>query len=76
MRQAVITDLEQEPVRDMVSVGRQGAGADLVITVKATAGGIELAEQVRQAGDQLGVPAGLIVPAGAGNAELQSSEIG
>jgi len=60
----------------MVGVGGQGAGADLVITAEVSAGGIELTEQVRQAGDQLGVPAGLIVPAGAGDAELQSSEIG
>ena len=74
--QAVVAGLEQDPRGEVVSVGRQRAGAQLVVTVEGGAGGVELGEQAGEAGDQLGVAAGLVVRAGAGDAEGQGSHAG
>jgi len=53
----------------MVSVGGERAGAEPVITGKAVTGGTELAERVGEAAEEFGVPAGLIILAGPGDAE-------
>jgi len=74
--QARVAGLEQEPGRDMVSVGGERAGAETVITGKAVTGGTELAERVGEAADEFVVPAGLIVLAGPGDAEGQAGEVG
>jgi hypothetical protein len=76
VRQARVAGLEQEPGRDMVSVGGERASAEPVITGKAVTGGVELAEQAGEAADEFGVPAGLIVLAGPGDAEGQAGEVG
>jgi hypothetical protein len=61
----------------MVSVGGERAGAEPVITGEAVmTGGVELAEQAGEAADEFGVPAGLIVLAGPGDAEGQAGEVG
>jgi len=76
VRQARVAGLEQEPGRDMVSVGGERAGAEPVITDEAVTGGVELAEQAGEAADEFGVPAGLIVLAGPGDAQRQIGEVG
>jgi hypothetical protein len=68
VRQALVAGLDQEPGRDMVGIGGERVGAEPVVA-EAVAGGIELAEQARQAAGQFGVPAALIVLAGPGDAE-------
>jgi hypothetical protein len=76
VRQARVAGLEQEPGRDMVSVGGEGAGAEPVIAGEAAAGGVQLAEQAGEAAEEFGVPTGLIVLAGPGDADGQAGEVG
>ena len=51
VRQARVAGLEQEPGRDVVGIGGERAGAELVVTGEAAAGGVELAEQAGEAAD-------------------------
>jgi hypothetical protein len=76
VRQARVAGLEQEPGGDMIGVGGERAGAEPVVASEAAAGGVELAEQAGEAVDQFGVPAGLIVLAGPGDAGGQAGEVG
>ena len=76
MREALVAGLEQDPGPDMVGIGRERAGVELVVAGEAPAGGVQLAEEAGEAGDESGVPAGLIVRAGPGDAEGQAGEVG
>ena len=74
--QAVVAGLEQDPGGQVAGVGGERVGAELVVAVEGTVGGVELGEQAGQASDQLGVVARLVVRAGAGDGEGQGGDGG
>ena len=62
--QALVVEFEQDPSRDVMSVGGQRADPELAVAVKAGAGGVELGEQAGEGFGQLGIPAFLVLAAG------------
>ena len=74
--QAAVIELEQQPGRDVMHVGGQRERAELVVAVERLACGVQAAEQARQARDQVGVAAGLVLPPGVVRGGGQCRDIG
>ena len=62
--QAAVIELEQQPSRDVMRIGRQRERTELVIAIEQLARGTQATEQAGQARDQIGVAAGLVLPPG------------
>ena len=73
--QAAVIELEQQSGRDVMHVSGQRERAELVVAVERLACGVQAAEQARQARDQAGVPACLVLPPGVARGGGQCRDI-